>query len=183
MIEQRILRHGAFAQIAVDGTPDIRIIAYRGLPAMAMIRLPTYASRGRANLHQGAVAAGIELHTGRTTGGVWKSRMIDLHPDTQQPIAGMEVPHWNQVLRMSVQLAKHLELGYVGVDFVLDQARGPVVLEANARPGLAIQLANRRGLLQRLDAIDAYLAEFDPQAAPTDSPELELGLLVRLADA
>jgi alpha-L-glutamate ligase-like protein len=183
VIEQRILRHATFEQIAVNGTPDIRVIAYRGVPAMAMIRLPTYASRGRANLHQGAVGAGIELHTGRTMGGVWKSRMIDLHPDTRQPIGGMEVPHWNEVLRMSVRLARQLELGYVGVDFVLDQARGPLVLEANARPGLAIQLANRQGLLQRLDTIDACLEEFDSQATRTDSPDVELGLLARLAEA
>jgi len=182
VIEQRILRHAAFEQIAVNGTPDIRIIAYRGVPAMAMVRLPTVASRGRANLHQGAVAAGIELHTGRTMGGVWKSRMIELHPDTRQPIGGMQVPHWYQLLRMSVRLAKHLELGYVGVDFVLDQARGPVVLEANARPGLAIQLANRRGILPRLDSIDAYLGELDPHAARTDSLDVDLGLLARLAD-
>lgn len=182
VVEQRIQPHAAFDQIAVDGTPDIRILAYRGVPAMAMIRLPTRESRGRANLHQGAVATGIELHTGRTTGGVWKSRMIDLHPDTQRPVAGFEVPHWNQILGMSIRLAKHLELGYIGLDFVLDQTRGPVILEANARPGLAIQLANRRGLLPRLDLIDAQLANLATDAAPTDRLELLSGLLARLAE-
>jgi hypothetical protein len=49
-----------------------------------------------------------------------------------------------------------LEVEYdLGVDFVLDAAVGPVVLEANARPGLAIQLANRRGLAPRLRLVDA----------------------------
>ncbi len=38
---------------------------------------------------------------------------------------------------------------------MLDAALGPVVLEANARPGLTIQVANRRGLLPRLEWIDA----------------------------
>ena len=32
--------------------------------------------------------------------------------------------------------------------------RGPVILELNARPGLAIQIANRAGLMPRLDAIE-----------------------------
>ena len=32
-----------------------------------------------------------------------------------------------------------------------------MLLEANARPGLAIQIANGRGLLPRLEAIDAML--------------------------
>ena len=53
-----------------------------------------------------------------------------------------------------MKLGDALELGYVGVDFVIDANDGPVVLEANARPGLAIQVAHRHGLLQRLDAID-----------------------------
>jgi glutathione synthase/RimK-type ligase-like ATP-grasp enzyme len=54
-----------------------------------------------------------------------------------------------------MKLADALELGYIGVDFVLDAALGPVVLEANARPGLNIQVANRRGLLPRLALVDA----------------------------
>ena len=46
-------------------------------------------------------------------------------------------------------------LGYVGADVVLDARRGPVILELNARPGLAIQVANRAGLLPRLRAVEA----------------------------
>ncbi|MEN9728425.1 MAG: hypothetical protein RL434_2791, partial [Pseudomonadota bacterium] len=38
---------------------------------------------------------------------------------------------------------------------VLDRTHGPLLLELNARPGLAIQIANRSGLRLRLDAIDA----------------------------
>ena len=37
-------------------------------------------------------------------------------------------------------------LGYLGADIVLDKYRGPMMLELNARPGLAIQIANGRGL-------------------------------------
>ena len=49
-------------------------------------------------------------------------------------------------------------LGYIGVDIVVDAGQGPMLLEANARPGLAIQIANGRGLVPRLAAIDALLA-------------------------
>ena len=54
----------AIMNLAIEGTPDIRVILYRGVPAMAMIRLPTTKSGGRANLHQGAVAAAIDLVDG-----------------------------------------------------------------------------------------------------------------------
>lgn len=154
IIEQRVIRHPAFDQVAVDGTPDIRVILYRCIPTMAMVRLPTRASRGRANLHQGAVAAAISLETGCTFGGVCRGRAVASHPDTQAPIAGLAIPGWHDLLSSAVRLAEGLELGYVGVDFVLDARLGPVVLEANARPGLAIQVANRQGLLARLDEID-----------------------------
>jgi alpha-L-glutamate ligase-like protein len=154
ILEQRIVRHEAFQHVAVGGTPDIRIILYRCVPVMAMVRLPTKESRGRANLHQGAIAAGIHLRTGCTFGGVCKDRTIDRHPDTGAPIVGLQIPMWDRLLAGAMQLAEGLELGYVGVDFVLDTSLGPVVLEANARPGLAIQVANRRGLRPRLQYID-----------------------------
>ncbi|OHB73568.1 MAG: hypothetical protein A2V70_20640 [Planctomycetes bacterium RBG_13_63_9] len=46
--ERRIIPHPVFEQVTVGGTPDIRVILYRGAPAMAMVHLPTRASRGRA---------------------------------------------------------------------------------------------------------------------------------------
>jgi len=155
VVEQRIQRHPVFESVAVGGTPDVRVVLYRCVPVMAMVRLPTRASRGRANLHQGAVAAGVHLTTGKTSGGVCKNRAVDAHPDTGVSLADLQIPCWDDLLNAAMDLAEALELGYVGVDFVLDAAIGPVVLEANARPGLAIQLANRRGLAPRLERIAA----------------------------
>lgn len=174
ILEQRILRHPAFADVAVGGTPDVRIILYRCIPVMAMVRLPTLASRGRANLHQGAVAAAVHLLTGRTFGGVYKGRAVELHPDTGKPIAGLEIPGWQVLLSSAMNLAEGLELGYLGVDFVLDANLGPVVLEANARPGLAIQVANRRGLIPGLDLIDS-------QSPEMLAPERRMELIAALA--
>jgi alpha-L-glutamate ligase-like protein len=159
IIEQRIVRHPVFADVAVGGTPDIRIILYRSVPVMAMVRLPTRESGGRANLHQGAIAAAIHLATGRTFGGVCKSRAVAAHPDTGVSVEGLTVPGWPVLLDAAMKLAEGLALGYVGVDFVLDARGGPVVLEANARPGLAIQVAHRAGLRPRLAFIDAQPPE------------------------
>jgi len=159
ILEQRIVSHPTIMNLAVEGTPDIRVIVYRGVPAMAMIRLPTTQSSGRANLHQGAVAAAIDLSTGRTFGGVCGDRAITHHPDTKQPIAGIEIPAWRELLDAAMRLSDQLEMGYIGVDFVIDVKTGPVVLEANARPGLAIQMAHRQGILPRLKFIDSLTHE------------------------
>jgi len=165
ILEQRIVPHPAFAGLAVGGTPDVRVVLYRGVPVMAMLRLPTRASRGRANLHQGAVGAGIDLITGTTFGGVSKRRTVEAHPDTGAPIAGLKIPDWPAVLLAAIELSDAVKLAYLGVDFFVDAVRGPVVLEANARPGLSIQIANRAGLRRRLEYVDATLTDHPaPQA-------------------
>ena len=164
IVEQRIVRHPIFADLALGGTPDIRIILYRGVPVMAMVRLPTRQSRGRANLHQGAVAAAIHLVTGETFGGVHLGRPIAAHPDTGVALAGRRIPSWATIIASATQLAAVLGLGYVGVDFVLDASGLPVVLEANARPGLAIQVAHGFGLGRRIALVDQLVADAAPRA-------------------
>jgi alpha-L-glutamate ligase-like protein len=147
IIEARVLPHAAFSQIAVGGTADIRIVICKHEPIAAMIRLPTHESRGRANLHQGAIGVGIDISTGRTTTAVHHNHQVQVHPDTLEPVSGLNIPHWQDVLQTAMKLSRALELGYVGVDVVLDAKEGPMVLEANARPGLNIQIANNQGLV------------------------------------
>jgi len=43
------------------GLPDIRVIVYNRIPIVAMLRIPSKYSDGKANLHLGAYAAGIDL--------------------------------------------------------------------------------------------------------------------------
>jgi alpha-L-glutamate ligase-like protein len=157
IVQQRIRLHPTFAAISYKGIPDVRVILYRNEPAMAMLRLPTKESNGRANLHQGGIGTGVDLDSGITHHAVQRNRFIDCHPDTGRPVVGMRVPYWQQVLDMARRVSEAVGLGYIGVDVVVDEAEGPLLLEANARPGLAIQIANGRGLLPRLQAIDAKL--------------------------
>lgn len=154
LIQQRVLLHPSFEPICFKGIPDIRVVLYRNEPAMAMLRLPTKESNGRANLHQGGIGAGVELESGRTNHAVQRNRFVAQHPDTGQALVGHQVPYWEQVLEMSRRVARAVGLGYVGVDIVIDARQGPLLLEANARPGLAIQIANGKGLLPRLREID-----------------------------
>jgi alpha-L-glutamate ligase-like protein len=152
-VEELLEVHPGLAEIASDGVPDVRVIVHRGIPIMSMTRLPTDRSRGRANLHQGAIGAGIDLATGRIQHAVQDNKPIALHPDTQHPLLGVAVPSFARVLEIAVAASDQTGLGYVGADVVVDAKRGPVVLELNARPGLSIQAANRAGLLPRLRAV------------------------------
>ena len=143
-----------FEAISYSGVPDIRIIVFLGVPVMAMVRLPTRMSGGKANLHQGAIGAGVDLRTGKTQSAVWKNDIVQEHPDTSNLVSGVQVPNWEELLRLSAGACELTGLGYLGVDIVLDKDKGPMVLEMNARPGLAIQIANRAGLLHRLQKVE-----------------------------
>jgi alpha-L-glutamate ligase-like protein len=153
IVQQRLRTHPALERISYRGAPDVRVLVYRGEVALGMLRLPTQESAGRANLHQGGIGVGVDVETGTTTRAVWRGRSIDRHPDTGEPLGGFAVPHWSATLTMARTVARATGLGYVGVD-VVPELTGPIVLEANARPGLAIQTANGIGLGKVLAGID-----------------------------
>jgi len=156
IVQERLRTHPAFERISYRGTPDVRVLVYRGEPAMAMLRLPTLESNGRANLHQGGVGVGVDLETGRTTRALYRGDLVTRHPDTGEPIADRLIPEWGELLTAARIVARATGLGYVGVD-VVPGLDGPVVLEANARPGLAIQSANGMGLVGAMERIDKSL--------------------------
>lgn len=155
IIEYAVQFDPIFNEITYQGVPDIRIIVYKGVPVMAMLRLPTRRSDGKANLHKGGVGVGIRMADGITMYGVQGSSFINEHPETLKPLEGRQIPRWPFLLEMAAKFYEITKLGYVGVDIVLDKNKGPMVLEANARPGIAIQIANRRGLLSRTEKVDA----------------------------
>lgn len=158
IVESRVVVDSVFAEISYEGVPDIRIITLLGYPAMAMVRLPTRLSGGKANLHQGAIGVGINLTNGKTLGGVFHNDLIDYHPDTLKPIVDIQVPYWDKILEIAASCYELTGLGYLGVDIVLDKTQGPMMLELNARPGLNIQIANREGGLHRYRSIEQRAA-------------------------
>ncbi len=165
IIERRVCVDPVFESISHEGVPDIRVITLLGYPAMAMLRLPTRVSNGKANLHQGAIGVGVDIETGLTLGGVVSNEAIDYHPDTLNSTVGIQVPFWDEMLRIAASAYELTGLGYLGVDIVLDKAEGPLMLELNARPGLNIQIANREGLLTRYTAIETHVARLGKTAS------------------
>lgn len=150
MIEALISFDPCMEGYSYEGIPDIRVVAFKGIPVMAMMRCATHSSDGKANLHQGAVGVGLDIATGRSVGAVQHGQLVDAHPDTGALFSALHVPHWDSILDLAASCVEMTGLGYLGVDIVLDRNYGPMLLELNARPGLAIQVANQSGLRHRL---------------------------------
>lgn len=157
MIEEMVQFSDVFDGFSYQGVPDIRVIVYKGYPVMAMTRLSTKDSDGKANLHQGAVGVGIDIATGRALKAVQFGRPVQRHPDTGKDLSVFNVPDWRQFLMLAARCYEITTLGYLGADIVLDVNKGPLILELNARPGLAIQVANGMGLQSRIDRIESEL--------------------------
>jgi alpha-L-glutamate ligase-like protein len=154
LVEALIHPDPVFARVTFSGVPDIRIVVYRGVPVMGMVRLPTRASDGKANLHRGAIGVGIDIAKGITLTAVHRSQIVTHHPDTGNPVSGLQIPYWEDMLLVAARAVDMTGLGFLGVDMVIDWQRGPLLLELNARPGLQIQIANRMGLRRCLELVD-----------------------------
>ncbi len=154
IIEDRVISDPSFAHYSYEGIPDIRVIVFQGFPVMAMMRLATHESDGKANLHQGACGVGLNLSHGRALTGVQHNRTITKHPDTHANLADLQVKAWPLLMALAARCYDMTKLGYLGVDIVLDAEHGPLLLELNARPGLSIQIANKVGLAGRLEHIE-----------------------------
>jgi len=160
LIEKLIEFDEVFDGYSYEGVPDVRVIVYRGYPVMAMMRLSTSMSDGKANLHQGAVGVGIDIVSGKAISAVQFDRPIKFHPDTQKELLNLEVPYWDEILSLASGSFDMTKLGYLGADIVLDKNLGPMLLELNARPGLAIQIANSMGISKRLEKVDEVADEY-----------------------
>ena len=159
MVEACISSHAELSKISYQGAPDVRVIMLHGYPIMAMLRVATRQSDGRANLHQGAIGIGIDLASGRTIHAIHHGQSVKTHPDLDTDLLGLQIPGWDQVMEMATKGYEMTGLGYLGADLIVDETRGPVVIELNARPGLAIQLANGTGLHHRFEKAQAHARE------------------------
>ena len=150
LIEECIVPHPFFAEIYDDGVPDFRVITVKNKPVMAMLRMPTSKSRGKANLHQNGVGIGVDLKTGTLTQVFDGKRYSYHHPDSPGIVLGRSIPYWQEILDLSVATSKAFPLDFLGIDVVIDKHKGPQIMEVNVRSGLGIQLVNQCGLAKAI---------------------------------
>ncbi len=155
LVEEMIPPHPKLAKLSYKGTPDIRVIVFNSVPVMAMARIPTKESGGRANLDQGAIALGIDISSGVTTHGIYgKKKVIKTFPGSKKKTRGIMIPEWTKVLETAVRAANAAGYKYMGADLFIHPEKGPMIVELNGFPGLSIQIANDAGLKRRLERVE-----------------------------
>lgn len=151
--EQLIVNHKDLQKYTWAGLPDIRVIMHNLVPVMAMLRLPTEESGGRANLSQGALGIGLDIATGKPTHINYKNEIISEIPNFGKFDENFKVPYWDEILNISAKSQYITNLGFLGCDIAIDNNNGPILIEINARPGTKIQIANKAPLQKRLKQV------------------------------
>lgn len=81
--------------------------------------------------------------------------------DAERGIGGLEVigqAEYVTVLPANFRYRARIDSG---ADIVIDKSLGPMMLELNARPGLAIQVANGEGLQAKLEGFESMGKQAD----------------------
>lgn len=151
--EQLLHPHECFAPFRPAGLPDVRIIVFNLVPVMAMVRIPTAISHGKANVHLGGIGIGVDIAKGTTTHAVQYHHLIQELPHGLSP-AGHPIPFWDELLLISSRIQYLTNIGYLAVDITIERDSGPMLLEVNARAGLMVQVANLAPLHSRLERVE-----------------------------
>lgn len=150
--EKILVPDSAFAHFRPLGLPDIRIVVFNLVPVMAMLRIPTAQSGGKANVHLGGIGIGIDIAKGVTTFATQYNKRLYQLPNGQSP-SGFQIPRWENLLLIASRIQSITNIGYIAVDLTIDADQGPVLLEVNARAGLMVQVANLAPLRSRLERV------------------------------
>ncbi len=154
--EELLEPHSCFAPFRPAGLPDIRIIVFNLVPVMAMLRIPTSESGGKANMHLGGIGIGIDIAKGTTTFAAKRNKRIRALPHGGG-FSGISIPYWDEILLACSRIQQVTKIGYLAVDMTIDDDGGPKLLEVNARAGLAVQVANLAPLRSRLERVTGLI--------------------------
>jgi len=108
------------------------------------------------NLYAGGIAAPIDDATGivsgpAVSGNPFQTNTYDKHPITGEPIVGMQIPYWSEILQMVEQMGSKIsELKSIGWDIAITE-EGPVLVEMNVHWSVEpFQLPFQKGRLNKL---------------------------------
>ncbi|MBI4267988.1 MAG: hypothetical protein HY662_04300 [Chloroflexi bacterium] len=151
IIEERIYPSERLQFKNAYGLPDIRVLCFQATPIMAMLRYPTFQSKGKANLAAGGIGIGIDVDSGRPNYIHFKGTTDEPTLEDLEITETFVMPKWEEMKDIASVCSRISNLGITGVDLILDANDRIRVLEVNGRPGLEIQNINERSLLDKLN--------------------------------
>jgi hypothetical protein len=148
IVQPRLRPHPQLLAITTGALPTMRVLTCldrKGEPEViaAMLRTSCGTNRTVDNLHAGGIGALIDVQSGEMSkasnlGSDARLGWFSAHPDTNEPIKGSVVPHWDEVKGAAISAHRAFnDRVVIGWDIsVLED--GPIFIEGNGNPDLDI---------------------------------------------
>jgi len=137
MLAEGVLRQDPLIAALHPGSINtVRLVTFKGRTLVAYLRIGTGANVVD-NFNHGGIMCPIDETTGRVEFPALRKdgALFTRHPDTDQPIVGLQIPRWEMVRQLGAQAAARLpEVGYIGWDVCVGPHR-PCLVEGNNYPG------------------------------------------------
>ena len=134
--EEQLVQHEAISRLNPNAVNTIRVLTYRGVILLAVLKLGT-GKNIVDNQHAHGLNGNIDLETGITNSVFYD---VDYnpyyrHPDTNEILIGVQIPHWEELKEKVTAAAKELtEVPYLGWDVAITP-NSIAIIEANEEPG------------------------------------------------
>lgn len=154
LLEEVLVQHAEMAALNPDTLNTIRVFSM--VNDQGEVNVPLANVRiGRAgacvdNFCSGGMGARVDVNTGIVSTAAFNKKMetYSVHPDTQCPILGHQIPEWEKVVELVKSCAKRLPgLRYIGWDVAIKEDGTVCLVEGNHNAGSFIhQVAAGKGL-------------------------------------
>jgi hypothetical protein len=158
LFQDAIVQHQALSDVAGRAVGTIRVVTVMASETPEVLytlwKVPSPKAMSDNYWQEGSMIAEIDQASGIIQqcrrGAGPAQEVIDAHPVSNARFGGMQIPHWDEVLRLTCE-AHGLtpQFGVFGWDIAITQD-GPVIIECNANPHhMLYQLATGRGILNK----------------------------------
>jgi Sugar-transfer associated ATP-grasp len=157
LFQKFVSPHAAIAAACGDRLATVRIVTLTTEAGPKVFRacwkIPAGVNTADNYWRKGNLLAQIDIAQGKVlrvlSGSGLDLMQHDRHPDTNVPLIGFQIPHWQRMLDTVVEAARLMQhVPLIGWDIAaLDD--GPVIVEMNETPDFFLpQLADGRGILE-----------------------------------
>jgi len=157
LFQKLVLPHADIRAVCGDRLATVRMITLRDEAGPRLFRacwkIPAGANTADNYWRKGNLLAKLDIAQGRVlrvlSGSGLDLAQHDRHPDTNAPLIGFQIPHWQRMLDTVIEAARLMQhVPLIGWDIAaLDE--GPIIVEMNERPDFTLpQLADGRGILE-----------------------------------
>ncbi len=142
ILEERLIQHDRMMQLCPTSVNTIRIATLLGEKKQGVVYAFLRIGNGNVmdNVDCGGMAARVDLCSGKllTVGADKAGNVYAVHPMTNTPIVGFEVPCFQEAVAMCLRAAQKVpQMRFIAWDVAITNA-GPCFIEGNSFPSHAV---------------------------------------------